>query len=68
MKIKYDGWELNDFDKANNFRNYQFSLIIKYIKKKTAEIGPGTGHNIPKYIKKTTSLCLFEPSLIYLKY
>ena len=62
MSIKYDGWELNEFDNANNFRNYQFERILKYIKGQTAEIGPGTGSNIKKYINQISSLHLYEPS------
>ena len=32
-KIQYDGFELEHFDSASNFREYQVSLISKYIKK-----------------------------------
>ena len=38
-KINYDGWELEFFDKADNFRNYQFDLIKKSLKGRVAEIG-----------------------------
>ena len=37
----YNGWELNFFDKANNFREYQWSFFRKHIKKKILEVGPG---------------------------
>ena len=63
MPIKYNGWELDAFDKAYNFRNYQFEKILKYIKGNVAEIGPGTGQNINYYYsKKVSKLHLYEPS------
>ena len=31
MEIKYDGWELIEFDNANNFREYQHEFISKTI-------------------------------------
>ena len=40
-KIKYDGYELEYFDSAYNFRNYQLSLIKKYLKGNLSEVGPG---------------------------
>ena len=42
-KIKYDGYELEYFDSAYNFRNYQLSLIKKYLNGNLAEVGPGKG-------------------------
>ena len=42
-KALYDGWELKYFDKAFNFRNYQFELVKKFITGKVAEVGPGNG-------------------------
>ena len=42
-KIFYDGWELEYFDRAINFRNYQFDILKKYIKGIVAEVGPGNG-------------------------
>ena len=33
-KVNYDGWELLEFDRAYNFRQYQLFLIKKYIKNK----------------------------------
>ncbi|MDB9801891.1 class I SAM-dependent methyltransferase [Candidatus Pelagibacter ubique] len=62
MTIKYDGWELIAFDKANNFRKYQLQLISKFIAGNTAEIGPGRGSVVSNYIKKIKSLDLYEPS------
>ena len=35
-KNQYDGWELNFFDNAKNFRNYQWKLIKDKIKKKNS--------------------------------
>ena len=68
MKIKYDGWELIEFDNANNFREYQHEFISKTIIGKTAEIGPGRGGNIKSYIKKISSLTLYEPTLNLYKF
>ena len=50
--MRYSGWELNFFDKSKNFRNYQFSLIKKYLKNKILEIGPGNGTMVDQYISK----------------
>ena len=50
MKIKYEGWELMEFDNAKNFRNYQIEFISKKIIGRTAEIGPGNGSIVSKYI------------------
>ena len=47
--IDYPGWELKYFDKANNFRNYQFLLIKNKIKGNVAEVGPGNGINYESY-------------------
>ncbi len=41
--MKYLGWELEFFDKANNYRKYQFDLMKKYIKQSILEVGPGNG-------------------------
>jgi len=57
----YEGWELKYFDSSNNFRKYQYHLIKNYIKKRTAEVGPGNGANIKTYIHKCDQLNLFEP-------
>ncbi len=61
-KNNYVGWELQSFDNANNFRNYQFSLIEKFIKGDVAEVGPGNGALIKLYYKKAKLIHLFEPS------
>ena len=63
MKIQYDGWELPFFDKAKNFRNYQYLLTRKYIKGDVAEIGPGNGTNLKLYKKHARKVFLFEPTI-----
>lgn len=68
MEIKYNGWELIEFDNANNFREYQHEFISKIIIGKTAEIGPGRGGNIKSYLKKISSLTLYEPTLNLYKF
>ena len=66
-KINYDGWELEFFDKANNFRNYQFDLIKKRLKGRVAEIGPGNGIFFDKYKNIVGEVDLYEPSINFLK-
>ena len=39
-KIKYDGFELDIFDSAKNFRKYQIDILKKYIKDPFLEVGP----------------------------
>ena len=60
-KIKYDGHELEYFDSANNFRNYQLQLIKKYLKGNLAEVGPGKGEFFNYYKKYLNSIKLIEP-------
>ncbi len=62
MKYNYNGWELQSFDAANNFRDYQNKIIIKYIKGKVAEVGPGNGVNSELFLKRLKKLFLYEPS------
>ena len=62
-KIFYPGWELKYFDKAYNFRQYQFKLIKNHLSGKLAEIGAGTGVFIPFYKKVTKSITIYEPSI-----
>jgi hypothetical protein len=62
-KIFYPGWELKYFDKAYNFREYQFEFIKNHLKGELAEIGAGTGVFIPFYKKITKSITIYEPSL-----
>ena len=61
LNNKYTGWELEHFDNSKNYRNYQYSLIKKHIKKNTAEIGPGNGKNLNLYLKDATKIKLYEP-------
>ena len=61
-KNNYLGWELQSFDNANNFRNYQFSLFKKYIRGEVAEVGPGNGSLVKLYNNKVKKIYLFEPS------
>jgi len=61
-KDLYDGWELKYFDKAYNFRNYQFELVKKFIRGKVAEVGPGNGSFLKYYLSLATQIDLFEPS------
>ena len=58
----YPGWELKYFDKAKNFRSYQYDLIKNHIKGNVAEIGPGNGVFVNLYIKNSKRIFLFEPS------
>ena len=66
-KIKYDGFELNHFDNAFNFRKYQIKLIKPFIKDKFAEVGPGRGGLIKYYYRLTKSIYLFEPEKKFLR-
>jgi len=62
MKDIYQGWELPYFNKAKNFREYQFSLTKEYIRGSVAEVGPGHGVNLERYYKYASKVFLFEPS------
>jgi phospholipid N-methyltransferase len=66
-KIHYDGFELEHFDSASNFRKYQVSLISKYIKGNFAEIGAGKGGLVPFYQKILNSITLVEPEKKFFK-
>ena len=52
----YSGWELKYFDKAINFRQYQYSLIKNKIRGNLAEVGPGNAVLLKYYIKKTKKI------------
>ena len=59
--IQYDGFELDHFDSAYNFRKYQISLIKNYLSEKFLEVGPGKGgltFFYSQFIKQPT---LIEP-------
>lgn len=66
-KLLYEGWELKFFDKATNFRNYQFSLFKNYLCGSLAEIGPGNGVYVEKYKQYASKIYLYEPSKNFLK-
>ena len=61
-KKQYEGWELNFFDNAKNFRNYQWKLFKDKIKKKILEVGPGNCVFLERYYKISKEIFLFEPS------
>ena len=61
-KNEYEGWELNFFDNAKNFRNYQWKLIKDKIKKRILEFGPGNCVFLDKYYAISKEIFLFEPS------
>ncbi len=65
--INYPGWELKYFDKAKNFRKYQFNLIKNNIKGNIAEIGPGNGVFLKYYIKNSKKIYLYEPTVAFNK-
>ncbi len=66
MNNKYEGWELEYFDIATNFREYQFQLIKNSIKGHVAEVGPGNGVIAEKYNKQAKKIDLYETSnLLY---
>ena len=60
-KIQYDGFELEHFDSASNFRRYQVSLISKYISGNFVEVGAGKGGLVPYYKKFLKNITLLEP-------
>ena len=60
-KIHYNGFELEHFDSASNFRKYQVSLILKYIKGTFVEVGAGKGGLVPYYKKIVKNITLLEP-------
>jgi 2-polyprenyl-3-methyl-5-hydroxy-6-metoxy-1,4-benzoquinol methylase len=62
-KYSYPGWELPYFDKADQFRNYQHDLFIHHLKDNIAEVGPGNGTLLEKYINKSKKqIHVFEPT------
>ena len=60
-QIKYDGYELDYFDNAYNFRNYQLKLIKKFLKNSLAEVGPGQGGLTNYYKNFVKKVYLIEP-------
>ena len=63
-KIKYDGHELEYFDSAFNFRNYQLKLIKNYLSDNFAEVGPGRGEFVNYYQRCLRSIELIEPDVV----
>ena len=61
-KLNYEGWELDSFDKASNFRDYQWSLFRNKVKKKILEVGPGNCVFLQRYYHISKEIHLFEPS------
>ena len=59
--IQYDGFELDHFDAALNFREYQISLIKKFLKGKFLEVGAGKGGLVPFYKKLVKDITIIEP-------
>jgi len=66
--IQYDGFELEHFDSAKNFRKYQISLIKRFIKGKFLEVGAGKGGLVPFYKKLTKDITLIEPEKKFFKF
>ncbi len=62
MSNNYDGWELNFFDQAKNFRDYQWNIIKNKVRKKILEVGPGNCVFLPNYRKISNKIYLYEPS------
>jgi len=60
-KVVYDGHELEHFDNAHNFRNYQLQLIKKYLGSNLLEVGPGQGGFVEIYKKFVKKILLVEP-------
>ena len=60
-EIHYNGFELKHFDSASNFREYQVSLISKYINGNFVEVGAGKGGLVPYYKKIVKNITLLEP-------
>ena len=59
--IQYDGFELEHFDSAHNFRKYQLFLIKNYISDKFLEVGPGKGGFTFFYGNLVNKPMLIEP-------
>ena len=60
-KINYDGFELETFDAAKKFRNYQIYYLKSYIKDPFLEVGAGKGGLTNLYKKFTKDITLIEP-------
>ena len=60
-QIQYDGFELEHFDAASNFRKYQISLIKDYLNGSLLEVGAGKGGLASKYLNLLDDITLIEP-------
>tara|TARA_Y200000002_G_scaffold372934_1_gene371355 strand:+ start:264 stop:950 length:687 start_codon:yes stop_codon:yes gene_type:complete len=65
--MKYTGWELHNFDQANLYRSYQYSLIKNDIKGNILEVGPGNCIYLKNYLKVARNVILVEPTKKYFK-
>ena len=63
--MKYNGWELHNFDSASLYRAYQYSLIKRDIKGNILEVGPGNCIYINKYMRVSNSITFIEPTNKY---
>ena len=61
--IQYNGFELEYFDSASNFRKYQISLIKQYFNGKFLEVGAGRGSLAFFYKKFLKNITLIEPEI-----
>ena len=61
IQIQYDGFELEHFDSAKNFRKYQLDLIKPYLKGSFLEVGAGSGGLTSLYKKFLKKITLIEP-------
>ena len=60
-QVQYDGFELDHFDSATNFRLYQLSLIKNYLKDNFLEVGAGKGGLASVYTRLLKNITLIEP-------
>ena len=60
-KINYDGFELETFDRAKNFRKYQIYYLKNFIKDPFLEVCAGQGGLVNLYKKFTNDITLLEP-------
>ncbi len=60
-QVQYDGFELEHFDSAQNFRKYQLQLIKPYLKGSFLEVGPGQGGMTKLYKNYLKKITLIEP-------
>jgi len=65
--MKYTGWELHNFDQANLYRSYQYSLIKDDLKGNILEVGPGNCIYLKNYLKVARNVTLVEPTKKYFK-